>query len=74
MIPSTTIQQRSRKKIKIGIGILILLLGIGAIPMRPEGIGGTTEAMITAIAYMTVGILIMLGTGKIKKIIKVKKN
>ncbi len=61
---------RSRKNLKIGIGVFILIVGISYIPMQTPDYEPTIEHIITAIAWMIVGILIILGTGKIMRIRK----
>ena len=66
-------KERSRKNLKIGVGIFIVILGILNTPMKPIEEIGTIESIVTSVAWVIVGILIILGTGKIKKIFGTKK-
>jgi len=62
--------QRSRKILKIGVGIFMIIFGISYY-FTGEGI--RNEVPINHLAFSTVwiivGILIILGTGKIKELI-----
>lgn len=70
-------QKRSRKNLKIGIGIFILIVGISYIPLNTTDyvyeITVLQEHIVTSLAWIIVGILIILGTGKIKQLMGKKK-
>ncbi len=63
-------QKRSRKDIKLAVGIFILISGVSYIPILPISNEITIIYLVASVSLVIVGLLIILGTGKIKKRIK----
>ena len=63
-----TQQQRNKKNLKIGIGILIIIVGI-SISVEKLPYDQFMNQQVVVLAYIAVGILIILGTGKIKRLL-----
>jgi len=65
-----SVQKRSRKNLKIGVGIFMIIFGISYY-FTAEGIANEVPInhLVLSIVWITVGILIILGTGKIKELI-----
>ncbi|MCV0412817.1 hypothetical protein [Nitrosarchaeum sp.] len=63
--------QRSRKNLKIGIGVFIMVSGILNITMGEQSYQNLMENRIITLAYIIVGILIILGTDRIKELLRI---
>jgi len=63
-------QKRNRKDLKLTVGTFILIFGLSYIPLLPISNEITIIHLVASVSLVIVGILIILGTGKIKKLIK----
>ena len=65
--------ERSRKNLKIGIGIFIVILGVLNLATEKLSTLQFVSQQVTSLAYIIVGILIVVGIGKIKEFLRVGK-
>lgn len=66
--------QRSRKNLKIGVGIFIIVVGVLDISTEELPYDQFMNQQVVILAYIAVGILIILGTGKIKELLRIKEK
>lgn len=66
--------ERKRKNIKIGVGIFLIIIAVLNISTEKLPYNQFMDQQIVTLAYIIVGILIILGTGKLKEILRIGNN